>query len=95
MAWDRIRPEPTMDEQCAFMAEYLLDCLVRDSAPDDFIHGGFESGSAIAAWLKHLVLKSRCRVRHCRRCQASCRGLQGVGREDPEPDRDIGPGTLA
>lgn len=52
--WSRIAPEPTMDEQCGFMAAYLLRCLVEDPPPDGFVHGGIQAGHALAAWLKHL-----------------------------------------
>jgi hypothetical protein len=43
-----------MSEHCTFMADYLLECLLKDPAPDDFVHSGFEAGHEIAAWLKHL-----------------------------------------
>jgi hypothetical protein len=53
-AWDRITPSPTGDEQCGFMARYLLRCLVENPQDDDFIHAGFSAGHELAAWLKHL-----------------------------------------
>jgi hypothetical protein len=53
-AWERIRPSPTMSEQCTFMADYLLECLLANPVRDEFVHGGFEAGREIAAWLKHL-----------------------------------------
>jgi len=55
-AWSQIKPEPEMTEQCAFMAEYLIEGLVRNPpGEDDFIHTGFEAGYELAAWLKHLT----------------------------------------
>jgi hypothetical protein len=53
-AWERIYPEPTMSEQCGFMADYLLQCLVANPVGDEFIHSGVEAGHMMAAWLKHL-----------------------------------------
>jgi len=53
--WSRIQPEPSRDEHCGFMAEYLIECLLQNPEGDDFIHSGFEAGYEIAAWLKHLV----------------------------------------
>jgi hypothetical protein len=53
--WSRIQPEPSGVEHCRFMADYLLDCLIQNPEPDDFVHSGFEAGHQIAAWLKHLV----------------------------------------
>jgi hypothetical protein len=55
-AWSRIRPAMSMDEQCGFMSEYLLECLATNpDGDDDYLHGGFEAGHAIAGWLKHLL----------------------------------------
>jgi len=54
-AWARIQPEPTMREQCDFMADYLLECLAENPATDGYLHNGSEAGHAIAAWLKHLA----------------------------------------
>jgi hypothetical protein len=54
-AWDRISPEPTTEEQCGVMADYLLVCLSSNPAPDDYIHSGFEAGHALASCLKHWV----------------------------------------
>jgi hypothetical protein len=53
-AWQRIQPEPSMDEQCGFMASYLLACLELDPPADDWTHSGFEAGHELSAWLKHL-----------------------------------------
>jgi len=53
--WSRIRPEPTGAQHCRFMADYLIECLIRDPEGDDFVHGGFEAAREIAAWLKHLA----------------------------------------
>jgi len=55
-AWRRIVPEPTMDEQCDVMADYLLACVSVNPDPDgdDFLHSGFDAGYTLAAWLKHL-----------------------------------------
>jgi hypothetical protein len=55
-AWSRIKPAPEMSEQCMFMAEYLIECLVSNPPQgDDFVHSGFEAGYELAAWLKHLA----------------------------------------
>ena len=32
-AWSRIQPELTMDEQCEFMADYLLECIPSNPQP--------------------------------------------------------------
>ena len=53
--WSRIQPAPQMAEHCAFMADYLVECLLMNPPGDDFVHGGFEAGYEIAAWLKHLA----------------------------------------
>ena len=54
--WSRIEPTPGMEEQCRFMADYLLECLAANpDADDEYVHGGFEAGHAIARWLKYLV----------------------------------------
>ena len=34
-AWSRIRPAPEMTEQCTFMADYLIECLVANTRNDD------------------------------------------------------------
>jgi hypothetical protein len=54
-ARSRIQPEPTMYEQCDFMADYLLECLATNPENGDLVHSGFEAGYTLAAWLKHLV----------------------------------------
>lgn len=51
-SWHRISPEPTMDEQCQVMADYLLACLSADPAPDDFVHSAFDAGHVLASCLK-------------------------------------------
>src|SRR4051812_48387201 len=56
-AWHRIQPEPSMEEQCSFMANYLLTCLELDPQPDAWMHSGFQAGHELAAWLKHLARK--------------------------------------
>jgi hypothetical protein len=62
-AWSRIRPEPDMSEQCTFMAEYLIECLVSNpQGDDDFVHSGFEAGYERAAWLKHLAKNTENRI---------------------------------
>ena len=43
-----------MEEQCAAMADYLLECLASDPTPDGFVHSGATAGHDLAAWLKHL-----------------------------------------
>ena len=57
-AWDRIQPEPTMQEQCGFMASYLLTCLATNPESDEWVHSGFEAGHELASWLKHLVKRA-------------------------------------
>jgi len=57
-AWSRIRPELTMDEQCGFMVDYLLECIASHPQPqqsDDYLHTGYDAGAALTQWLKHLV----------------------------------------
>jgi hypothetical protein len=56
--WSRIHPEPSGAEHCRFMADYLIECLLENHEGDDFVHGGFEAGYEIAAWLKHIVKMS-------------------------------------
>jgi len=53
--WQRIQPEPSLNEQCGVMARYLLTCLATNPEPDDWVHSGFEAGYEITDWLKHLV----------------------------------------
>jgi hypothetical protein len=53
-AWDRIKPEPSMEEQCGAMAEYLFECLKDDPPEDDFIYSRFKAGHELSEWLKHL-----------------------------------------
>jgi hypothetical protein len=52
--WARIKPEPSMAEQCGFMADYLLTCLLEDPNPDGYVHTSVEAGGVLVAWLKHL-----------------------------------------
>jgi hypothetical protein len=52
--WDRITPALSMSEQCLFMENYLLDCLILDPESADYVHGGFQAAWELAAWLKHL-----------------------------------------
>ena len=47
--WSRIRPEPTGAQHCRFMADYLIECLIRDPEGDDFVHSGFDAAREIAA----------------------------------------------
>ena len=54
-AWSRILPELEAEQQCPFMAEYLLECLRRDVRDDDYVHNGFEAAWELAAWIKHMV----------------------------------------
>src|SRR5258706_9605171 len=49
--WSRIHPEPSIADHCRFMADYLIECLIRDPEDDDFVHGGFDAAHQIAAWL--------------------------------------------
>ena len=53
-AWGRIEPEPSMEEQCSFMARYFLSCIEHHLQSDEYVLNGFEGGRALAAWLKHL-----------------------------------------
>jgi hypothetical protein len=54
-AWNRIQPELSMDEQCRFMLQYLMDCL-RDNNPEtEWSHTGFEAAWELASWFKHLA----------------------------------------
>ena len=53
--WSRIQPEPQMSEHCAFMADYLLECLLTNPPADDYLHSGFDAAHELAAWLKHLA----------------------------------------
>src|SRR4051812_42915976 len=55
-AWSRITPELQGDEQCLFMSAYLLECLLTNPEPEDYLHGGFEAAWELASWLKHLLL---------------------------------------
>jgi len=52
--WSRITPELNADEQCSFMARYLLDCMNTDPRGEENIHSGFEAAWEFASWLKHL-----------------------------------------
>jgi len=53
-AWPRITPELSMQEQCSFMADYLIECLLTDPDESEWGHSAFLAGYEIAAWLKHL-----------------------------------------
>jgi hypothetical protein len=53
--WSRIHPEPSGEQHCRFMADYLIECLLQNPEGDDFLHSGFDAADEIAAWLKHLV----------------------------------------
>ena len=53
-AWDRIQPVPTMEEQCNFMLQYLLDCICENNQETEWSHTGFEAAWELASWLKHL-----------------------------------------
>jgi len=53
-AWTRITPELSMEEQCSFMASYLIECLVTDPKKSKWVHSGFYAGYEIVAWLKHI-----------------------------------------
>jgi len=48
--WSRIHPEPSGEEHCRFMADYLLECLLQNPEADGFLHSGFEAAYEIAAW---------------------------------------------
>jgi hypothetical protein len=53
-AWNRIQPEPTMEEQCNFMLQYLLDCIRENNHETEWSHTGFEAAWELASWFKHL-----------------------------------------
>jgi len=54
-AWSYIKPELSMQEQCAFMRRYLIECLEKNqSKEDELVHSGFEAAWEIASWMKHL-----------------------------------------
>ena len=54
-AWDRIQPAMTMNQQCGFMADYLLECLKTEPGePGAGVMSGFEAAWELAAWMKHL-----------------------------------------
>jgi hypothetical protein len=55
VGWSRITPALGMDEQCRFMARYLLECISADPQSRDHMHGGFEAAWELAAWLKYLL----------------------------------------
>jgi hypothetical protein len=52
--WCRIAPELTAEEQCEFMARYLIDCIEADRQDREIVHSGFEAAWEFAGWLKHL-----------------------------------------
>ncbi len=52
--WNRIQPEPTMEEQCNFMLQYLLDCVYENNKETERSHTGFEAAWELASWFKHL-----------------------------------------
>lgn len=52
-ARQRIVPEIPVDEQHAFILDYLFDCLIQNPAPGDYLHGGFEAAWEIAGWVKY------------------------------------------
>jgi hypothetical protein len=54
VAWSRIQPELTMEEQCNFMGSYFLERLATNPESNDYIHNGYGAAYEIAAWLKHL-----------------------------------------
>jgi len=56
--WHRIQPEPTLQEQCSFMAAYLLACLRTNPQSDGWVHSVFEAGHELAGWLKHLAKRA-------------------------------------
>jgi len=53
-AWNRIQPEPSMEEQCNFMLQYLLDCIRENNQDTEWSHTGFEAAWELASWFKHL-----------------------------------------
>jgi len=52
--WERISPEPTMEEECEVMFSYFLTCISQDPNPDDFIDSGYTAAHDLAFSLKHL-----------------------------------------
>ncbi len=52
--WELIKPEPDMDETCAFMTRYLLRCIRENVQDDDGdVPSGYEAAYDLAACLKH------------------------------------------
>ena len=52
--WNRIHPELSMEEQCTFIGNYLIECLASDPPETDWVHSGFDAGHLLAGWLQHL-----------------------------------------
>src|SRR5271156_3005485 len=52
--WSRIHPELSMEEQCTFIGNYLVECLASDPPETDWVHSGFDAGHLLAGWLQHL-----------------------------------------
>jgi hypothetical protein len=51
--WELIKPEPDLDETCAFMLRYLLRCIHANVQNDDGnVPTGYEAANDLAACLK-------------------------------------------
>src|SRR5262245_55407223 len=56
--WGLIKPEPDMEETCAFMTRYLLRCIHENIQNDDGdIPTGYEAAHELSACLKHWANK--------------------------------------
>ena len=54
VAWTRITPKLSPNEQLKFMCSYLLECVATNPESRDHLHSGFEAAWEFAAWLKHM-----------------------------------------
>jgi hypothetical protein len=52
--WSRIQSELSMEEQCRFIGNYLIECLAIDPPETDWVHSGFEAGYMLAGWMQHI-----------------------------------------
>jgi hypothetical protein len=41
--WSRIQSELSVEEQCRFIGNYLIECLAIDPPETDWVHSGFEA----------------------------------------------------
>ena len=54
IAWDRIKPELTMQATCQFILDYYRRCIVENPTSGDYILNRYEAGWEMANWLKAL-----------------------------------------